>query len=50
MSFVNMAGNKAECGEDLPIHCEGCYLSYEDFICIYHKDSESLMKVCILSG
>lgn len=36
--------------DDLPITCQGCFLSYTDFIGTYYHDSEALLKLLMSHG
>ena len=45
-----MAGKKEGCVEDLARVCEGCYMSFGDFVVTYCEDCEALVKLFVKHG
>ena len=46
----NMATNESGRIEELPQSCQGCYLSYGDFVGTYFNDSQGLLKLLMSHG
>ena len=49
-SLVTMASTGLHLEENLPVSCEGCYLSYGDFCGTYFNDCEGLLKLLVRHG
>ena len=49
VSFISMAGIE-EGRVDLPRVCEGCYMSYGDFVTTYYEDCEAMVKLLVKHG